>query len=52
MATVGSIALRLRLRIEAGIVDGVLTDVGHADIDMPLPVRLARSEEQESPVRP
>lgn len=41
-ASVGSIRLKLRLRIEAGLAD-VLTDVGHADMEIPLPVTVMSS---------
>lgn len=39
MAEVGSIKLNVRLRIEAGIGKN-LTDVGHADMELALPVQM------------
>lgn len=39
MATIGGIPMKLRLRIEAGIGQ-TLTDIGHADLDVTLPVQV------------
>lgn len=39
MAEAGSIKVNLRLRIEAGI-GNTLTDIGHADMEIDLPVQV------------
>lgn len=39
MATLGSVPMKLRIRIEAGI-GNTLTDIGHADLDLALPVQV------------
>lgn len=40
MAAIGSIPVKLRVRLEAGIGQ-TFTDIGYADIDLPIPLTLA-----------
>ena len=47
MADVGSIKLKVRLRVEAGI-GASLTDVGHADLEVSLPVEITALSDTET----
>ena len=40
-----SIALKVRLRVEAGLDEGALAEVGHGDIDVRVPVQMAHTPE-------
>lgn len=43
MAAIGSIPVKLRIRIEAGVGKS-FTDIGYADIDLPVPLTLAPND--------